>query len=214
MREAMRKLVQAGLAWSVVCLVLGFVWAPTLRMPQLWVLVGISMLANILQPAYHFFEGQRVPEDRWTASQIVWTVYLSQIAALSELALRQRASVPIDWVFGASLLAMVGGLVLRTWAVRTLRDYFTWNVEVQAGQYIIQTGPYRFVRHPSYTGALLMFVGGCVLLNSWIAATFAAGLLTAAFVRRIRHEERLLKATFPEYAEYASRTGGLWPRLF
>ncbi|MCZ6767202.1 MAG: isoprenylcysteine carboxylmethyltransferase family protein [bacterium] len=214
MRESMRKLIQAALAWSVVCLVLGFVWAPALRMPQLWALVGISVFANILQPAYSFFEGQRVPEDRWTARQIVWTVYLSQIAALSELALRQRASLPIDWVFGASLLAMVSGLVLRTWAVRTLRDYFTWNVEVQAGQHIIQTGPYRFVRHPSYTGALLMFVGGCVLLNSWIAAAFAAVGLTAAFVRRIRHEERLLNSTFPEYAEYASRTGSLWPRLF
>ena len=116
MRDHVKKIGQATLAWAVVCFVLALVWDPSLRMPQFWILVGISVLANIFQPAYRLFEAQRVPEDRWTASQIVWTVYVSQIAALSELVLRQRESLPIDWVFGVSLFGMVAGLFLRSFS--------------------------------------------------------------------------------------------------
>ena len=210
----MRKTLQAIAVWSVVLVALWLVWSPALALPQIWILVGISILANLLQPAYSLLERQRTREDRWTAVQILWTVYATQIAVLVELVVRRRSALPMDWVAWSAAVIMVAGLVLRSWSFVTLGRFFTWNVEVKPGQKIIRTGPYRFLRHPSYTGALMMFVASGVLLRSWVAALFAAIALVLAFKRRVRHEERLLKETFPDYDAYAARTGGLFPRLF
>ena len=122
--------------------------------------------------------------------------------------------MPLDLTAWAAFDAMIGGLALRTWAVVLLGPWFTWNVTVQAGQQLVTRGPYRLIRHPSYTGALIIFVASCVLLRSWVAAVAAGCALTLAFGRRIRYEEALLLDTLPGYAAYASRTGRLLPGIF
>src|SRR6266699_5220441 len=75
---------------------MAWVWPPALKLPQLWMVISISVLVNILQPAYRPFEGSRTPEDRGTAAQILWTVYLTQAAALLELVWRRRVALPLD----------------------------------------------------------------------------------------------------------------------
>src|SRR5262249_23986927 len=156
----------------------------------------------------------RTPEDRGTATQILWTVYLTQAAALLELVWRRRVSLPLDLTNWAAFAVMIGGLALRTWAVFVLGAWFTWNVTVQAGQQVVTRGPYRLIRHPSYTGALATFVASCVLLRSWVVAVLAAFALTLAFLRRIRYEEALLRSTLTGYADYVSRTGSMVPRIY
>jgi protein-S-isoprenylcysteine O-methyltransferase len=209
----LRKALQASGIWALVLLILAAIWPPALRLPQLWMVVSVSVLANILQPAYRPLEGSRTPEDRGTAAQILWTVYLTQAAALLELVLRRRVALPLDLTTWAAFSAMIAGLALRTWAVVLLGQWFTWNVTVQAGQALISRGPYRLIRHPSYTGALITFVASCGLLRSWVVATLAAIALTIAFLRRIRCEEALLVKTLPGYHTYMSRTGRLLPRI-
>lgn len=213
MAGTLRKTLQASGIWALVLLILAAAWPPALHLPQLWMVVSVSVLANILQPAYSPLEGSRTPEDRGTAAQILWTVYLTQAAALLELVLRRRVALPLDLTTWAALSAMLAGLALRTWAVVLLGKWFTWNVTVQAGQELISRGPYRLIRHPSYTGALITFVASCVLLRSWVVATLAVFALTAAFLRRIRCEEALLLRTVPGYDAYVSRTGRLLPRI-
>ena len=214
MGQVIRKVAQAVLLWAVAGGVLLLVWTPVFRFPQLWLLIGVSVLANVLQPPYALFNGPRTAEDRGTFVQIIWTVYLTQAAALVELVVRRPPSLPFDAGSAVALGLMVGGLALRTWAVVVLGRFFTLNIGVQTDQQIIEAGPYRVIRHPSYAGAALTFVASCVLLRSWAAAALAAIALPLAFWRRIRHEERLLRETFSEYAAYAARTGALVPRVF
>lgn len=208
-----RKALQALGIWVLVLFALAAIWPPALRLPQLWMVIGVSILANILQPAYRPFEGSRTPEDRGTAAQILWTVYLTQTAALLELVWRRRVALPLDLTTWAAFCAMIGGLALRTWAVALLGPWFTWNVTVQSGQQLVSRGPYRAMRHPSYTGALITFVASCVLLRSWVVAVLAAFALTVAFLRRIRYEEALLGKSLVGYDAYVSRTGKLLPRI-
>jgi protein-S-isoprenylcysteine O-methyltransferase len=210
----LRKALQALGIWALVLLVMAAIWPPALYLPQLWMVASVSVLANILQPAYRPFEGSRTPEDRGTAAQILWTVYLTQAAALLELVWRRRVAIPLDLTTWAALASMVGGLALRTWAVGLLGPWFTWNVTVQTGQQLVTRGPYRFIRHPSYTGALIMFVASCVLLRSWVVAVLAVLALVLAFRRRIRYEEALLVKTLPGYQGYISRTYKLFPGIF
>jgi protein-S-isoprenylcysteine O-methyltransferase len=208
-----RKALQAIVVWAIVLMVLYFRWPPALGFLQLWLLVGISIVANVSQPAYRLFEGSRTPQDRGTAAQILWTVYLTQALALFELVIKRPTGLPVDFVSWAAFLVMVAGLALRGWAVFILRGFFTWNIELQPGQSIIQTGPYRFIRHPGYTGAFMIFAASCFLLHSWAAGVVASISLALAFQRRIRLEESLLRENFPEYTAYAARIGALVPRI-
>jgi len=210
----LRKALQGLGVWTLVLLVMAAIWPPALHLAQLWMVTGVSVLANVLQPAYRPFEGSRTPEDRGTAAQILWTVYLTQAAALLELVCRRRIAIPLDPFSWGVLAAMIGGLALRTWAVVLLGPWFTWNVMVQTGQQLVTRGPYRLIRHPGYTGALIVFVASCVLLRSWIVALLAAFALVLAFARRMRYEEALLVKALPGYQAYMSRTSKLLPGIF
>jgi protein-S-isoprenylcysteine O-methyltransferase len=213
MRETTHKVCQAVLLWAIALGVLGMLWPSALRLPRLWALVAVSALANVLQPAYALTARAEGREDRGTFVHIVASVYVTQVAALLELVVRKPFALPFDAVAWGALGAMVGGLGLRTWAVRTLGRSFTLQLHVEPGQRIVQDGPYRWIRHPSYAGAWLTFVASCVLLGSWVAAGLAAVALAAAFARRIRYEENLLAERCPGYQAYTARTGALLPRL-
>lgn len=110
---------------------------------------------------------------------------------------------------------MLAGMLLRYWSVRVLARFFTIDVAVQEGHELIRRGPYRWVRHPSYTGSLATFLGfGLALGNLWSLLVLMTPVVIA-FLRRIRVEERVLAEAFPaEYPEYARQTRRLVPFLW
>jgi protein-S-isoprenylcysteine O-methyltransferase Ste14 len=211
--EAGAKAFQASVICGLILGILRLVWPAALTLPQLWLVVFVGVLANVFQPSYRPFENSRTPEDRGTSRQILWTVYATQILAITELVYRRRVSLPLNWETIVAAIPIAFGLILRIWAVVVLGRWFTWNITVQPGQVLVTVGPYRVIRHPSYMGAWLVFVGSCLLLRSYVAAIVASILLMLAFLRRIRHEEALMLATFPEYKAYKESTGALIPRI-
>ncbi len=212
MSVAFSKLCQILSVWCVTLLVVALVWPNAIFVSQLWFLVLMSIFANLLQPAYRLPEGSRNSVDRGTARQIVWTVYGSQILAILELGVRGRETIEWDWLSISAAMIMVGGLILRSWAVLCLGRFFTWNIELTLGQSVIKSGPYRFIRHPSYTGAWLTYVASCILLRSWVSAIVTVVLLSLAFKRRVQYEEMLLKDNVNGYKEYCREVGKFFPR--
>ena len=102
---------------------------------------------------------------------------------------------------------MCAGMLLRYWSVRTLGRFFTVTVDVGADHELVDTGPYARVRHPSYTGMLVVYLGAGVALDSWLSVAAAVVPPAAAVVNRIRHEERLLRTRLgARYVDYADRT--------
>jgi protein-S-isoprenylcysteine O-methyltransferase Ste14 len=100
---------------------------------------------------------------------------------------------------GASLFAVgaaVGwlGLLLRWWSFLTLGRYFTVVLMTTEDQPVVDSGPYRVVRHPGYTGLLLAFVGGNLMIGNWVSTGSSVALVLTALVHRIRVEERALDA--------------------
>lgn len=115
------------------------------------------------------------------------------------------------WV-GAPLT--LGGTALRLWAVGTLGRYFTPVVQTSADQPVVQTGPYRWVRHPSYTGSVLAFLGVGLALGTGSSLLCLAAALAPTYIFRIRVEERALsEALGPAYRDYMTRTWRLVPFL-
>ncbi len=110
-------------------------------------------------------------------------------------------------VFAVGILLMLAGLALRWYAIRTLGASFTRDLAVRAGQRVVDTGLYRYIRHPSYSGTLLTCLGiGLAMTNgaSLIAIMVCA---VAGHLYRVHLEEGLLCEQLGEpYRAYMRRT--------
>jgi protein-S-isoprenylcysteine O-methyltransferase Ste14 len=86
------------------------------------------------------------------------------------------------------------------------------RVEIKEEHALIRTGPYRYVRHPIYSGILLALLGSAIALDRW-RALLGFGLIFAALWLKARHEEERLRQVLPDYDTYASQTAALIPFL-
>jgi protein-S-isoprenylcysteine O-methyltransferase Ste14 len=118
-------------------------------------------------------------------------------------------------LFGAGIGIWLGGSFFRWYSIRTLGRFFTYDVAVSSGQHVVEHGPYRWLRHPSYLGSLLAQIGFGMTLTNWLAILLPALCLGAAFTYRIRIEEQaLLQGLGLPYREYMRRTRRLIPFVF
>jgi protein-S-isoprenylcysteine O-methyltransferase len=119
------------------------------------------------------------------------------------------------WLYGAGLGLFAAGVSLRWYAVRYLGRLFTYDVAIAADHAVIDTGPYRHVRHPAYSGSLLTFVGLGLCGGNALALAVLVTPIALAFMRRIAIEEAALASALgARYAVYASRTARLVPFVF
>ena len=113
----------------------------------------------------------------------------------------------------AGLLLTVGGLLFAVWARIALGANWSGTVTIKSGHNLIRRGPYRWIRHPIYTGLLLSLVG-TVMLQGEVRAFLGFALALFALYRKARREERFLFEEFGEgFAEHAKHTGMFLPRF-
>jgi protein-S-isoprenylcysteine O-methyltransferase Ste14 len=118
-------------------------------------------------------------------------------------------------IFVVGLAIMLFGIALRQWSVMALGKFFTVQVRVREGQTVVDTGPYRYVRHPSYTAIMLTFVGMGVALENWLSLLALVIIPTIGLVVRIRVEERaLLTALGEPYREFSQSRDRLIPKIW
>jgi protein-S-isoprenylcysteine O-methyltransferase Ste14 len=124
------------------------------------------------------------------------------------------SDVPL-WVVLTGYVLLISSIAVTTWA-QAVNPYFEPGVRIQRerAQQVITSGPYRFVRHPGYSAAIVMFVAMPLALASWWALLPAA-LASALLVVRTGWEDGLLRAELSGYTDYARRTRhrlvpGLW----
>jgi protein-S-isoprenylcysteine O-methyltransferase len=154
--------------------------------------------------------------DRGTIYAL-WALILGSCSAGFLLA---RQVTVLNWPVKSPIVCMaalflIGGIALRIWAIRHLGRFFTVDVGIQQGHQVVEDGPYRFVRHPSYSGSLLALVGIGVLTFNWLGLLLIITCGFVAYALRIPVEEKALLTQFGgQYAEYAARTKRLIPRIY
>lgn len=118
---------------------------------------------------------------------------------------RRHGSFVPAWAVLAGYAGVLAGIALTSWA-QAVNPFFEPGVRIQSERHqrVIDSGPYRFVRHPGYVAALLLFFGMALALGS-LWALFPAALAAALLVLRTAWEDRLLRTELPGYADYARR---------
>jgi len=115
----------------------------------------------------------------------------------------------------AAFVLIAAGLVLRRLAMRALGDHFTIKVVLRADHRLVESGPYRSIRHPNYTGLVLVMLGTAVVLQSPLALAAVVFVWLPALLLRIKHEEAVLLQHFGDaYRSYTQRTRRLVPGIY
>ena len=156
------------------------------------------------------------PTEPWSQVIVVLAVVGGVIGGLGAASAGWAAIAIGQWpIFVIGLILMVTGILVRQWSIVTLGRFFTANVRVHALQPVIDTGPYRWVRHPSYSGLIIFFVGTGLALTDGISLLILAVVPTAGLVVRIHLEERSLMDGLGEpYRRYAAAHQRLLPGVW
>lgn len=215
------------LAWIVALALLLFVPAGTLHWPAAWVFLGFmvalglgfgmwlerrdpALLAERMRPP---IRADQPAADKkllaaFAAVNLIWFIVIG-------LDRRWHLShMPIAWhVLGLALLILSSAVI--AWVFRE-NSFAAAVVRLQSerGHHVISSGPYAFVRHPMYSGAVLFMVGIGLLLGSWWGTALSL-IFIVLFGVRTGIEENTLTTGLPDYAEYAARVRyrlvpGLW----
>jgi protein-S-isoprenylcysteine O-methyltransferase len=155
-------------------------------------------------------------QDRSTL-RVIWLVIMASVAAGVFVAGNWRGgALPQGRVFAVvGVVLFAAGLIFRWWAIVTLGRFFTVDVTIEKDHELVERGPFRLVRHPSYTGVLLAFVGWALTLRNWGAILVVLVPIFVAFVRRMNVEENALtEALGNQYRDYIRRTKRLVPGVY
>ncbi len=188
-------------------------WFPSAAFANLYAAVVIfALLSDELVP--RIAGGKGLSRGQGSDRGSFLLIYAASVAGLGTgLFLRYRniGVVPF-WVQVLALVLLACGTVLREWAIALLGRFFSRTVKIEQGQQLITSGPFRWIRHPAYTGMLIMDTSIILGLGTWVGALVMFALLLLAALYRIRVEERaLLDAFGDEYRSYMRRTALLFP---
>ncbi len=195
---------------------------------QGWVYAAVNILSfvvsrlivarvhpDLIRERARFMEAQDTkPWDKALAPMLAFGSLLTTIVAGLDRLYGWSSAFPA-WINLTALTVIVLGYTFSSWAL-VVNRFFSGTVRIQTerGHHVVTDGPYRFVRHPGYAGALLGFVLIPLLLDS-LWAFIPAGLLTVVVFVRTALEDATLQKELPGYAEYAQQTRyrlipGIW----
>jgi protein-S-isoprenylcysteine O-methyltransferase Ste14 len=158
----------------------------------------------------HQIGKRRRGQDRGSYWAIVVAIYASIAVAYLLRSLKWGIAVGVPQDLGMALMLI--GILLREWAIVVLGRYFSVVVKTEPGQHLVAHGPYRWLRHPAYTGTLITILGFPLALGTWSGPLAAETIALVAITYRVRVEERALIATLgDEYREYIRHTWRFFP---
>jgi protein-S-isoprenylcysteine O-methyltransferase len=205
--------IDIPLAWGL-CIPHQF--ANIMNLPPPYVLGSVWGFSELALSLLKRAKAGAAARDR-NSFQLIWLVTLVSTALGVTFAYTARHWL-LPWrdqLYAAGCGVFLGGLILRWYAIYFLGRFFTVNVAIAADHRVIQTGPYRWVRHPSYSGMLLMVLGLCLCLGNLASLLVMVVPILGVTGWRMRIEEAALaQGLGDEYVAYMRRTKRLIPFVY
>jgi len=154
--------------------------------------------------------------ERWSLVIVIIAVVGGLLGGLGLAGWHATTITVGQWPFFiVGLALMASGIYIRQWAIFTLGRFFTADVRVHSQQTVVDRGPYRWVRHPSYSGLIIFFLGLGLALTNWMSLLVLLAVPTAGLVIRIRSEEGALLAGLGDpYRRSAAAHQRLFPGVW
>jgi protein-S-isoprenylcysteine O-methyltransferase Ste14 len=163
---------------------------------------------------------ERTAEARWqiVVAMLSLALIAVELFLFPRLDARLDSTSPLradtDWLRWIGVVAGAAGLALQNWAIISLGRWFTLRVALLPGHELVRAGPYRLLRHPSYTGLFLWLLGIPLAFGSWGGVVVLAVALPFAILR-MREEEALLQREFgPSFDAMQRETYRLVPYVY
>ena len=120
-----------------------------------------------------------------------------------------------SWLTWIGVAIMVSGVIFRRYVILFLGRFFTATVQIHRDHQLVQAGPYRYIRHPSYLGILVLALGNGIALANWVSLLLCLVLPFISIGRRIKVEEEALYRNFgEEYLDYRKNTWRIIPYIY
>lgn len=198
------------------------VFLPLLGNPSLILnpkIIGIiigSVCIWLTQPAFSVVEAnEKKQSDKFSVILILLMSLISGIVPIVDWAYFNPFKNNFNWITITGVVMIVSGILFRAWSVKTLGKYFTPTVQIKKEHRLINSGPYKIIRHPSYFAAFLSITGGAVLLESITGIIVSIIAMSFAYSVRIGIEEQKLIEHFGNrYSEYMHQTKRIIPFVF
>jgi len=175
---------------------------------------AILELKLIRRDARRPVQGESSDRSRYALMALIPTGLIAAFLAPGMVPQARIALAPQP-TFYVAIACIWLGIALRLWAISTLGRFFRMSVVMQTNHQLIQSGPYRVLRHPSYTGALITMAGIGLAIGNWLAMLACVGCMLIAFAARIIVEESALAERFgAEFAEHKRRTWAVVPFIW
>ena len=170
-----------------------------------WSARGVKPAARVESARSRFF---------WYGLPIIVALVLLRPLEMFSGTVLDGSFVPsLLWVVWLGLLMTIAGLLFACWARVVLGRNWSGVVQLKQGHELIEAGPYRYVRHPIYSGLLLALLGTALMIGEW-RALLAVAIVAVSLWRKLRLEERWLGEYFGDaYADYMRRVKALVPGI-
>jgi len=182
---------------------------------ELPAILGLGYFVSEVVLAFTRHSKEETVSKDASSLRVLWLVILVCVWLSIQVHSHWPGAALPSWCTSIGVLLFAGGIFLRWYSIIHLGRFFTINVAIAADHQLIDTGPYRFIRHPSYTGALLTFIGFGMVLRNWASLLLVSLPIALAFLYRIKVEERaLIQALGQRYLDYAKRTNRVIPFVY
>lgn len=195
---------------SETCRVLDERWDSLNHLP-VYIYSGVLFFYLVIERiAYRGSEIKGKQSKKWTRYSLLFSWGCLLTFPLLEYSLYPRYNLIIT-ITGAALIVL--GTGLRAWGIWTLGKYFSVHIEIKNDHKLVESGPYKFIRHPAYAGNIIQTLGIPLTLNAYFSLGISV-LLIILFLTRLKFEEEVLIREIEGYNDYMKRTNRLIPKIW
>ncbi len=177
----------------------------------------IWLIPEIIYTLSHRIDTGSRADDRY--SSLAVKLSLGTAVLLANWLIRVETWATISWhpvlIFSLGITLVVIGVAFRWYSIRVLGKYFSVQLGVQPDQTVMKDGPYRLIRHPSYTGSLITMLGLGMVFANWLCILSVPLIVFIGFNYRANVEEQMLIAALGDsYREYMKHTKRFIPFVY
>lgn len=187
--------------------------------PKIVVIIAVSYLYGFLEVLMSFMQRRKSNLKTSRDKGSLWLLYglitMGYSLSFTIGATKIGRIYPWNTFFATGMALFAIGVMIRIYSILTLKQYFTYSVAKVENHKIIETGLYKFIRHPGYLGQLMIFMGISIAISNWISILLMMIPITLGYLYRIKVEEKFMADQLDEdYQHYQDRTKRIIPLLY